>query len=152
MSDIYPRDMVGYGRNPPHPEWPGGARIAVQFVINYEEGAENNILHGDAASESLLTEFGFAMPRQGERYLPVESQYEYGSRVGFWRLHRMFTANAVPVRGTTMCGCAGGSMWRGIGRPNFRPPNIARQVTGPSSPEGNEGAGRWGELSARKCA
>ena len=97
MSDIYPRDMVGYGRNPPHPKWPGGARIAVQFVINYEEGAENNILHGDPASESLLTEFGFATPRQGERYLPVESQYEYGSRVGFWRLHRMFTGHAVPV-------------------------------------------------------
>ncbi len=97
MSDIYPRDMVGYGRNPPHPKWPGGTRIAVQFVINYEEGAENNILHGDPASESLLTEFGFATPRQGERYLPVESQYEYGSRVGFWRLHRMFTGHAVPV-------------------------------------------------------
>ena len=97
MSDIYPRDMVGYGRNPPHPKWPGGARIAVQFVINYEEGAENNILHGDPASESLLTEFGFVPPRQGERYLPVESQYEYGSRVGFWRLHRMFTGHAVPV-------------------------------------------------------
>jgi putative urate catabolism protein len=66
-------------------------------VINYEEGAENSILHGDAGSESLLTEFGFAMPRVGERYLPVESMYEYGSRVGFWRLHRLFTERQVPV-------------------------------------------------------
>ena len=64
-------------------------------MINYEEGAENNILHGDPASESLLTEFGFVPPRQGERYLPVESQYEYGSRVGFWRLHRLFTSRNV---------------------------------------------------------
>lgn len=93
----YPRDMVGYGRVPPDPEWPGEARIAVQFVINYEEGAENTILHGDAASESLLTEFGFAQPRQGERYLPVESMYEYGSRVGFWRLHRLFAGRGVPI-------------------------------------------------------
>ncbi|MEE8172839.1 MAG: allantoinase PuuE [Alphaproteobacteria bacterium] len=97
MSDDYPRDMVGYGRNPPHPKWPDGARIAVQFVINYEEGAENNILHGDSGSESLLTEFGFVPSREGERYLPVESQYEYGSRVGFWRLHRLFTAHGVPI-------------------------------------------------------
>ena len=97
MSETYPRDMVGYGQHPPHPKWPNGARIAVQFVINYEEGAENNILHGDAGSESLLTEFGFVPSREGERYLPVESQYEYGSRVGFWRLHRLFTQHKVPV-------------------------------------------------------
>jgi putative urate catabolism protein len=97
MGDGYPRDMIGYGRNPPHPRWPGDARIAVEFVINYEEGAENTILHGDAASESLLTEFGFATPRVGERYLPVESMYEYGSRVGFWRLQRIFTERQVPI-------------------------------------------------------
>ena len=97
MDDGYPRDMVGYGSNPPHPQWPGDARIAVEFVINYEEGSENTILHGDAASESLLTEFGFATPRAGERYLPVESMYEYGSRVGFWRLHRLFTERQVPI-------------------------------------------------------
>jgi putative urate catabolism protein len=97
MADGYPRDMIGYGRNPPHPRWPGDARIAVEFVINYEEGAENTILHGDAASESLLTEFGFATPRVGERYLPVESMYEYGSRVGFWRLQRIFTERQVPI-------------------------------------------------------
>jgi putative urate catabolism protein len=97
MAETYPRDMVGYGRTPPHAAWPGDARVAVQFVINYEEGAENTILHGDPASESLLTEFGFAMPREGERYLPVESMYEYGSRVGFWRLHRLFTERGVPI-------------------------------------------------------
>jgi putative urate catabolism protein len=104
MNETYPRDMVGYGRVPPHAQWPGDARIAVQFVINYEEGAENSILHGDEASESLLTEFGFAQPRVGERYLPVESMYEYGSRVGFWRLHRFFTAQRIPITvfGVTM--------------------------------------------------
>ena len=104
MSETYPRDMVGYGRTPPQAGWPGDARVAVEFVINYEEGAENTILHGDPASESLLTEFGFALPRKGERYLPVESMYEYGSRVGFWRLHRLLTERNVPitVNGVTM--------------------------------------------------
>jgi len=97
MAQSYPRDMAGYGRTPPHARWPGDARIAVQFVINYEEGAENSILHGDEASESLLTEFGFALPRVGQRYLPVESMYEYGSRVGFWRLHRLFSERQIPV-------------------------------------------------------
>jgi putative urate catabolism protein len=97
VDETYPRDMVGYGRVPPNARWPGDSRIAVQFVINYEEGAESSILHGDSASESLLTEFGFAQPRIGERYLPVESMYEYGSRVGFWRLHRFFTAHGVPI-------------------------------------------------------
>ena len=98
MTDTpYPRDMAGYGRDRPHPRWPGDARIAVQFVINYEEGAENSILHGDAGSETLLTEFGFAEPRIGERALPIESMYEFGSRVGFWRLHRLFTERGMPV-------------------------------------------------------
>jgi putative urate catabolism protein len=97
MDQSYPRDMVGYGTNAPQPGWPGDARIALQFVINYEEGAENSILHGDAASESLLTEFGFAQPRVGERYLPVESMYEFGSRVGFWRLHELFTSRGIPI-------------------------------------------------------
>jgi putative urate catabolism protein len=96
VSD-YPRDMVGYGRQRPHPHWPGDARIAVQFVINYEEGAENSILHGDPTSESVLTEFGFATPRQGRRDPAIESMYEYGSRVGFWRLHRLFTGRGVPI-------------------------------------------------------
>ena len=97
MSDAYPRDMAGYGRHTPDPAWPGNARIAVQFVINFEEGGENTILHGDPTSESILTEFGFATPRVGQRYLPVESMYEYGSRAGFWRLHRLFTERQVPV-------------------------------------------------------
>jgi putative urate catabolism protein len=97
MADDYPRDLIGYGRRPPDPGWPGRARIALQFVINYEEGAENSILHGDEGSESLLTEFGFAAPRTGQRYLPVESMYEYGSRVGFWRLHEFFVERGVPV-------------------------------------------------------
>jgi putative urate catabolism protein len=97
MPERYPRDMVGYGPTPPDPRWPGEARIAVQFVLNYEEGAENSILHGDAGSESLLTEFGFVQPRTGERYLPVESMYEYGSRVGFWRVHAFFTSRSIPI-------------------------------------------------------
>jgi putative urate catabolism protein len=97
MTAAYPRDMVGYGRKWPTLAWPGNARIAVQFVINHEEGAEMNILHGDPASESLLSEFGFAVPRQGDRYKPVESMYEYGSRVGFWRLHRLFTERKIPI-------------------------------------------------------
>ena len=79
----YPRDMVGYGQNPPHAKWPGHARIALQFVINYEEGAENNILHGDAASESFLYEMVAAQPLPGVRHMSMESLYEYGSRAGF---------------------------------------------------------------------
>lgn len=93
----YPRDMTGYGRNAPDPKWPGGARIAVQFVINYEEGGENNILHGDAASEAFLSETIGAQPWQGQRNRNMESVYEYGSRAGFWRLWRLFTARALPV-------------------------------------------------------
>lgn len=97
MTGTYPRDMAGYGQHTPDPAWPGNARIAVQFVINFEEGGENNILHGDPASESLLTEFGFVSPRVGQRYLPVESMFEFGSRAGFWRLHRLFTERQVPI-------------------------------------------------------
>ncbi len=97
MSDAYPRDMIGYGRQPPDPQWPGGARIAVQFVINYEEGGESCVLHGDDCSESFLTDIGGSVPLRGMRNLNVESMYEYGSRAGFWRLHRLFTARAIPV-------------------------------------------------------
>lgn len=97
MSAAYPRDMIGYGRHRPDPAWPGQARIAVQFVLNHEEGAELNILDGDGASESMLSEFGWAMPRANARYLPIESMYEYGTRVGFWRLHRLFTERRIPV-------------------------------------------------------
>ncbi|WP_349367508.1 allantoinase PuuE [Salinarimonas sp.] len=93
----YPRDMVGYGRTPPHAAWPGGARVAVQFVINYEEGGENNVLHGDPASEAFLSEIVGAQPWPGQRHMNMESIYEYGSRAGFWRLWRLFTERGVPV-------------------------------------------------------
>ncbi|TPW26620.1 allantoinase PuuE [Pararhizobium mangrovi] len=92
-----PRDLVGYGRTPPDPRWPGGARIAVQFVVNYEEGGESSILEGDAASESLLSEIVGAQAWPGQRNLNIESLYEYGSRVGFWRLWRLFTERGMPV-------------------------------------------------------
>ena len=97
MSDTYPRDMRGYGRTPPDPKWPDDARVAVQFVINYEEGAENCILHGDPASESFLSEIVGARPLPGDRNMNMESIYEFGSRAGFWRLHRIFTSRGVPV-------------------------------------------------------
>lgn len=93
----YPRDFTGYGANPPDARWPGGARIAVQFVLNYEEGGENNILHGDAASEAFLSEIVGAAPWPGQRHWNMESIYDYGARAGFWRLHRLFTDAAVPV-------------------------------------------------------
>lgn len=86
----YPRDFLGYGQNPPDPKWPDGAKIAVQFVVNYEEGGENCILHGDAASEAFLSEIVGAQPWQGQRHWNMESLYEYGVRAGFWRLHRLF--------------------------------------------------------------
>lgn len=98
MTDApYPRDMVGYGARPPHAGWPDGARIAVQFVINYEEGGENCVLHGDAASEAFLSEIVGAQPIPGARHMNMESIYEYGSRAGFWRLHRLFTRRNMPV-------------------------------------------------------
>jgi putative urate catabolism protein len=93
----YPRDMMGYGATPPQAEWPGNARIAVQFVINYEEGGENCILHGDTASEAFLSEIMGAQPLPGVRHMNMESIYEYGSRAGFWRLHRLFTTRRIPV-------------------------------------------------------
>ena len=93
----YPRDMVGYGANPPDPKWPDKAHIAVQFVINYEEGGENNILHGDTASERFLSEIVGAEAYEGMRHLNMESIYEYGSRAGFWRLYRLFTERQLPV-------------------------------------------------------
>ncbi|HEY8565638.1 MAG TPA: allantoinase PuuE [Beijerinckiaceae bacterium] len=93
----YPRDLVGYGRTPPHPRWPGEARICVQCVVNYEEGGENAILHGDRASEAFLSEIVGAQPWPGQRHMSMESIYEYGSRAGFWRLWRMFTERSLPV-------------------------------------------------------
>jgi putative urate catabolism protein len=94
--DNYPRDLVGYGRNPPHAQWPGQARVALQFVLNYEEGAENNVLHGDQASETFLSEIigAAAFPM---RHMSMESLYEYGSRAGLWRLLRMFEERKLPL-------------------------------------------------------
>jgi putative urate catabolism protein len=96
MSD-YPRDLRGYGANPPVAKWPNGARTAVQFVINYEEGGESCVLHGDAESEAFLSEIVGAQPIAGQRHMNMESLYEYGSRAGFWRLHRLFTDRGIPV-------------------------------------------------------
>ncbi len=93
----YPRDLVGYGRTSPDPSWPGGARLCVQFVVNYEEGGESSILHGDNASEAFLSEIGGAVPWPRQRHMNMESIYEYGARVGFWRLHRLFTERGLPV-------------------------------------------------------
>ncbi len=90
------RDLVGYGAMPPDPCWPGGARVAVQFVINYEEGAENSVLNGDAGSEAFLSEMVGAASHPA-RAMAMESLYEYGSRAGFWRLHRLFTRAGLPV-------------------------------------------------------
>ncbi len=93
----YPRDLVGYSRTPPDPRWPGNARVALQFVINFEEGGENSILHGDKASEAFLTDVLGAQPWPGQRHMNVESMFEYGSRAGFWRLWRIFTERKLPV-------------------------------------------------------
>jgi OHCU decarboxylase len=93
----YERDLRGYGANPPDPKWPSGAHVAVQFVINYEEGGENCLLHGDAQSEAFLSEIVGAQNWPGKRHWNMESIYEYGSRAGFWRLHRMFTQSGVPA-------------------------------------------------------
>jgi allantoinase len=96
MSD-YPRDMIGYGAHPPHAQWPDGARIALQIVVNYEEGAENSILHGDPASETFLSDIVGAQPFIGKRHMSMEWLYEYGSRAGFWRLMRLFQRRKIPV-------------------------------------------------------
>jgi allantoinase len=92
----YPRDLVGYGRNPPHAQWPGNARVAVQFVLNYEEGGENAVLHGDAGSEQFLSEM-FNPPAFADRHLTMEGIYEYGSRVGVWRILREFERRGLPL-------------------------------------------------------
>jgi len=97
MERSYPRDLKGYGRSTPDPRWPGGAKIAVQFVINYEEGGENSILHGDEASEAFLSEIVGAQPWPGMRHMNMESIYEYGPRAGFWRLWRLFSGREIPV-------------------------------------------------------
>lgn len=96
-TTLYPRDLIGYGQHPPHPHWPGNARIAVQFVLNYEEGAENCILHGDDASETFLSEMINAQPFVGSRHMSMESLYEYGSRVGVWRILKVFKDRQLPL-------------------------------------------------------
>jgi allantoinase len=93
----YPRDLIGYGRQPPDPRWPGQARLALQIVLNYEEGGERSILHGDAESEAFLQEVVGMSPLPGVRNLQVESIYEYGSRVGFWRLLRLFAERDIKI-------------------------------------------------------
>ena len=97
MDYQYPRNLVGYGASSPHPRWPDNARLAVQIVLNYEEGGENCILHGDAASESFLSEIIGADARKGVRHMSMESIYEYGSRAGVWRLLRIFSEYEVPI-------------------------------------------------------
>ncbi len=92
----YPRDLIGYGRNPPQAQWPKGARIAVQFVLNYEEGGENCVLHGDGGSEQFLSEI-IGAASYPDRHLSMESIYEYGSRVGVWRLLREFETRGLPL-------------------------------------------------------
>ena len=93
----YEREMIGYGPRRPAADWPGGAKIAVQFVLNYEEGGESCLLHGDAASEGFLSDISGAAPWPGQRNWNMESLYEYGARAGFWRLHRLFTGAGVPL-------------------------------------------------------
>ena len=93
----YPRDLRGYGATPPTVNWPGGARVAVQFVLNFEEGGENCVMHGDAASEAFLSDIPGAQPWAGQRHWNMESIYEYGARAGFWRLHKLFTTRKIPL-------------------------------------------------------
>ena len=93
----YPRNLLGYGATPPDAQWPGGAKIAISLVLNYEEGGENSILHGDAASEAFLSDIAGAAPWPGQRHWNMESLYDYGARAGFWRLHRLFTGRGLPV-------------------------------------------------------
>jgi len=95
-SQAYPRDLIGYGAHPPHARWPGNARVALQFVLNYEEGAENNVLHGDAGSEQFLSEI-IGAAAYPDRHMSMESIYEYGSRVGVWRILREFEQRQLPL-------------------------------------------------------
>jgi allantoinase len=103
MTDRYPRDLVGYGANPPHPQWPGGARLALNFVMNYEEGSEPSIPDGEPRSELGLTDGGGIDPQVKGRDLAAEGMFAYGSRVGFWRIVRLFQERSLPM---TVFGCA----------------------------------------------
>jgi putative urate catabolism protein len=93
----YPRDLIGYGNNPPHPKWPNQARVALSFVLNYEEGGERCILHGDKESEAFLSEIPAAVPFPNERHISMESIYEYGSRAGVWRVLKLFEKHHIPL-------------------------------------------------------
>jgi putative urate catabolism protein len=103
MKHVYPRNLIGYGQYPPHPKWPNQARIAVQFVLNYEEGGENCVLHGDQQSETFLSEI-IGAQAYPDRHLSMESMYEYGNRAGFWRLYNLFVRYNLPITvfGVTM--------------------------------------------------
>ncbi|MEN8873923.1 MAG: allantoinase PuuE, partial [Pacificibacter sp.] len=96
-SNRYHRNLQGYGQNAPDPKWPNNARVAVQFVLNFEEGGENSVLHGDAASEAFLSDISGAAQWPGQRHWNMESIYEYGARAGFWRVHRLFTGAGIPL-------------------------------------------------------
>lgn len=96
LNRDYPRDLIGYAGRPPHADWPGQARIALQFVLNYEEGAENNVLHGDAGSEQFLSDI-IGAASYPARHLSMDSLYEYGSRAGFWRIHQEFQRRGLPL-------------------------------------------------------
>ncbi|WP_059018111.1 allantoinase PuuE [Vibrio coralliirubri] len=97
MNKDYSRNLIGYGANPPNPQWPGNARVAVSFVLNYEEGGERCLLHGDDESEAFLSEIPSAQPIKGERHISMESIYEYGSRAGVWRVLRLFDEYEIPL-------------------------------------------------------
>ncbi|HRL94812.1 MAG TPA: allantoinase PuuE [Pseudomonas sp.] len=97
MATDYPRDLIGYAGTPPHPQWPGDAHIALSFVLNYEEGGERCILHGDGESEAFLSEMVAAQPLHGARHMSMESLYEYGSRAGVWRLLKLFREQGIPL-------------------------------------------------------
>src|SRR5512140_2595300 len=96
-EETYPRDLAGYGRDPPHADWPGAARIAVQLVLNYEEGGEMSVLHGDAGSETFLSDLINPAPVAGARHMSMEQVYDYGARAGVWRLLRLFERYEAPV-------------------------------------------------------
>jgi putative urate catabolism protein len=132
----YPRDMIGYGENPPNPEWPGGARLALQIVLNYEEGAESSILHGDEFSEHMNSDMTGVSPWAHERNLVMESHYEYGSRVGVWSLLDLFAERAMPV--TVFA----------VGMALERTPDVARRFVA----DGHEIAAHgWRWIDYRKC-
>ncbi|MCG7585911.1 allantoinase PuuE [Photobacterium sp. OFAV2-7] len=97
MSTDYPRNLIGYGDTPPHPHWPNDARVAISFVLNYEEGGERCILHGDNESEAFLSEIPSAQPLKGQRHISMESIYEYGSRAGVWRVLKLFEKYDIPL-------------------------------------------------------